>query len=71
VLWRDHGVKQPGSENIWLAVIGPDTKPLGERQHVGMITQSQIAATVAELLGEDYRAFKPAAAPSLLEALSH
>jgi hypothetical protein len=71
VLWRDHGVKQPGSEYIWLAVLGPDTKALGERENVPQITQSQIAATVAEFLGEDSRAFKPAAAPSLLEALSH
>jgi hypothetical protein len=30
----------------------------------------QIAATVAELVGEDYRAFSRAAAPSLLEAMS-
>jgi hypothetical protein len=70
VLWRDHGVKQPGSQNIWLAVLGPDIKSLGERQNVPDITQSQIAATIAELVGEDYRAFKPAAAPSLLEAMS-
>jgi hypothetical protein len=60
-----------GSENIWIAVIGPDTPPLGERQNVPAVTQAQIAATIAALLGQDFRAFKPAAAPSLLEALSH
>jgi Type I phosphodiesterase / nucleotide pyrophosphatase len=67
--WRDHGVAQKGSDNIWIGVIGPDTPPLGERYNVAPVTQSQIAATVAALVGQDFRAFKPAAAPSLLEAL--
>ncbi len=66
--WRDHGTGQKGSEDIWIAVIGPDTPPLGERRDVAPVTQAQIAATVAELVGEDYRAFNRAAAPSLLEA---
>lgn len=64
-LWRDHGTAQPGSNNVWMAVMGPDTAPLGERQHVATVTQSQIAATVAALLGEDYRAFFPKAAAPL------
>jgi hypothetical protein len=68
--WKDHGVAQKGSNNIWIAVLGPDTPPLGERAHVGRVTQSQIAATIAELVGQNYRAFKPAAAPSLLSALA-
>ena len=29
--WKEHGVEQPGSENIWIAVMGPDTRALGER----------------------------------------
>ena len=70
VEWKDHGVEQKGSENIWIAVIGPDTPPLGERRNAPAVTQSQIAATIAALVGEDYRAFNRAAAPSLLEALS-
>jgi hypothetical protein len=68
--WKDHGTGQKGSDNIWIAVIGPDTAPLGERHTVAPVTQSQIAATIAELVGEDYRAFNRAAAPSLLEAMS-
>src|SRR5208282_1814850 len=54
--WKEHGVEQKGSENIWIAVIGPDTSPLGERSHVTRVTQSQIAATVAALVGKDYHA---------------
>ena len=42
--WKEHGKDQKGSENIWLAVIGPDTPPLGQRSGVAPITQSQIAA---------------------------
>ena len=68
--WKDHGVKQPGSGNIWIAVIGPDTPPLGERQHTPLVTQSQIAATVAAFVGEDFRAAKPAAAPPLPDVLA-
>ena len=60
--WRDHGKKTEGSENIWLAALGPDTPALGERSRTGPLTQSQIAATVAALLGEDFRAAIPQAA---------
>jgi hypothetical protein len=52
--WTNHGVKQKGSDNIWIAVIGPDTPPLGERTQLGAVTQSQIASTVACFLGRDY-----------------
>jgi len=51
--WKSHGASIPGSEYIWIAVIGPDTKSLGGRPNVN-VTQSQIAATVAALLGEDF-----------------
>jgi hypothetical protein len=60
--WKDHGVEQKGSENIWIAVLGPDTAPLGERTHVAPVTQAQIAATVAALLGRNYRRDVPKAA---------
>jgi hypothetical protein len=62
VEWKEHGVEQKGSENIWLAVMGPDTAPLGEREHTPEIQQAQIAATLAALLGKDYRSGVPAAA---------
>ncbi len=65
LLWREHGVKEPGSENIWIAVMGPDTPALGERTHIAPVTQGQIAATVAAVLGRDFRRFKPKAAPPL------
>lgn len=69
VEWKDHGIDQKGSNNIWIAMIGPDTPPLGERREVPAVTQAQIAATIAELVGEDFRTFNSNAAPSLLEAM--
>ena len=68
--WKDHGAEQKGSENIWMAVIGPDTQPLGERSNIGPVTQSQIAATLACFLGKDYRHDVPAAAPAINDVLS-
>jgi len=62
--WTDHGEKVPVAERIWMAVMGPDTPALGVRAGVSA-TQSQLAATVAHLLGEDYRAGVPQAAPPL------
>ena len=52
--WKSHGEKLPDSKYIWMAFMGPDSKPLGERRNVPAVTQSQIAATLAVLLGEDY-----------------
>ena len=68
--WRDHGTEQKGSENIWIAVIGPDTQPLGERSNISPVTQSQIAATLACFLGKDYRHDAPAAAPAIADLVS-
>ena len=68
--WKDHGAEQKGSENIWIAVIGPDTPPLGERSDISPVTQSQIAATLACFLGKDYRRDVPAAAPAITDVFS-
>jgi hypothetical protein len=70
VEWKSHGKKVRGSENIWLAVLGPDTPALGERSHVAPITQSQIAATLAAFLGEDYSREAPDAGRPIAEVLS-
>jgi hypothetical protein len=62
--WTDHGRDVPAAERIWMAVMGPDTPALGVREGL-TVTQSQLAATVAALLGEDFRAAFAAAAPPL------
>jgi len=57
--WKSHGEKVANSESDWIAVIGPDTPPLGERTRIEPHTQSQIAATIAALLGENYHTVAP------------
>ena len=62
--WTDHGADVDGAEDIWIAVIGPDTPALGVLRNAAPATQSQIAATIADLLGENYNAaVSQAAAP--------
>jgi hypothetical protein len=67
--WKEHGVEEKGSENIWLAVMGPDTAALGERAHAAPVAQAEIAATVAAFMGRDYRAATPKAAPPIAGVL--
>ena len=67
--WKNHGKDTPGSDQIWIAVMGPDTSPVGCRSDFEA-TQSQVAATVAELLGEDYRISVPRAGAPLAKIRS-
>jgi hypothetical protein len=67
--WSDHGREVDGAEEMWIAVIGPDTPALGERRAGANATQSQIAATVAALLGFDYRRAQPRAAPPIADVI--
>ena len=63
--WKGHGEKVAGAENIWVAAIGPRVAPLGERTNVEPITLSQVAATLAAQVGQDYCAAEPKAAPAI------
>lgn len=67
--WKHHGAKVRGAQDIWIAVLGPTTPALGERANAKRVTQAQVAATVAALLGEDYAAAAPAAALPIDDAL--
>ncbi len=69
VLWRNHGDRNPGSEHTWYAFLGPDTAPNGEWTNGPAVTQSQIAATLAKFLGEDYVAAQPKAANPIVEVV--
>ncbi len=55
--WTGHGKDIPESQQTWMAYLGPDTPALGERkQDAPAVTESEVAATLAALLGEDYHA---------------
>jgi len=60
--WIDHGAKVKGSEEVWLAILGPLTPALGSRSDHAPVTLGQVAATLAAAVGEDYRAAEPRAA---------
>ncbi|HNQ74732.1 MAG TPA: alkaline phosphatase family protein [Verrucomicrobiota bacterium] len=68
--WRSHGQQVQGAEHIWIAVLGPDTPPLGERTNCAPVTQNQVAATIAAALGEDFHAAFPKTGAPLAEALA-
>jgi hypothetical protein len=67
--WTTHGQKTPESMQTWMAFLGPDTAALGERQKGTAVTESEIAATVAALLGEDYHAAVPKSAAAIGDVL--
>ncbi len=69
VEWKSHGQKIADSKYIWMAFLGPDTRPLGERSKIAPVTQGQIAATLAALLGEDYARDVPRAAKPIADVL--
>ena len=51
--WKNHGAKLPGSDRIWVAAFGAGLSRSGIEEN-SKYTQSQIAATVAALLGHDF-----------------
>jgi arylsulfatase A-like enzyme len=61
--WTNHNKTTPGSNETWLAVLGPDTPALGERRDHAPVTSAQVAATLAAFVGEDFVAANPKAAP--------
>jgi hypothetical protein len=65
IAWKNHGAAIPPSAYIWFAAIGPDIRPLGERKETPLTTQAQIAATVADLLGEDFHRAHSKSAPPI------
>ncbi|MEJ7644408.1 MAG: sulfatase-like hydrolase/transferase [Chryseolinea sp.] len=51
--WKSHGAKVPLADQIWMAVLGPDTPAKGEAT-AGQYYQNQVAKTMASLLGFTY-----------------
>ncbi len=53
--WIGHGIDWLGSEQIWMAMIGPGIEPLGEIKGGDRLFQNQLAGTVAHLLHKEYQ----------------
>lgn len=54
-MWYHHGEKTAGSDQTWIAIIGPDTPVKGEITVSGQVYNNQIAMTIATLLNIDYK----------------
>ena len=55
--WHGHGPKVAGAEQIWVAVFGPDTPARGETANPAPVFQRDVAPTMLDLLGIDYREY--------------
>ena len=54
--WRHHGKPEtPHSDEVWMALLGAGVSAKGEIKDKMQLYSNQVAATVAELLGYDYR----------------
>ncbi len=62
--WTNHNAETPGAEYIWIGVMGPGVPSQGVRENVEA-TQSQIAATLAALVGVDFSQGSSQSAPPL------
>ena len=61
--WSEHDITIPGSDDIWMVVIGPDTPDVGVVTTPGTVYQGQTAATLLQYLGIDYRNWDAKALP--------
>jgi hypothetical protein len=52
--WSGHGFFINGSSQTWLAMIGPNIQPLGERDDQQQVQSRQLAGTIAQLVGEEF-----------------
>ncbi|GGG78700.1 alkaline phosphatase family protein [Edaphobacter dinghuensis] len=65
VEWKSHGQKVPASKYIFIAAMGPGIPRNREVVSGKPVTQNQIAATVAKLVGKDWNRETPAAGQPL------
>jgi len=59
--WTSHGSDIDGSNQIWFAVMGPDTAAKGEVKTQSQFYQKQFAQSIASLLGLKFSAEHPVA----------
>ena len=57
----------PGADEIWMAFASPDSARRGEWRNHRPLFQNQVAATLAHLMGGDYREQNPAAGAAITQ----
>jgi hypothetical protein len=63
--WSRHGADVEGAQDVWAAFAVPGWTTRGERTGHPPVSQSQIAATLAAILGYDWRSVSPGAGAAL------
>lgn len=63
--WTEHDAAVPGSEDIWVAVIGPDTPDRGEVAPAPTLHQGDVAATILQFFALAPGEFNPEAGPPI------
>jgi len=63
--WKTHGAKVVGADETWIAFISPRMTQRGEWRDQPALKTSQVAATIANWLGLDWRALHPAAGQAI------
>jgi len=61
--WAEHEYGIQGCQDIWIAILGPDTPAIGEARDFPDVHQADVAATLLQHLGLDWRKFNPEAGP--------
>ena len=59
--WTNHGKTVVGADEMWLAVIAPGVPAKGEVKTKMQLYQQQVAATIANLLGKEFKTNHPVA----------
>ncbi|WKN30927.1 sulfatase-like hydrolase/transferase [Porifericola rhodea] len=61
--WRSHGEDIKGADQVWYAIIGPDTPAMNGKAVEGQFYSNQVAPTVAAFLKLNYQPEKPSGKP--------
>lgn len=56
--WKHHGSQINGSDEVWMAIMGPDIESLGEVKQKDQLFSNQLAKTAVYCLGLDYKNVK-------------
>jgi hypothetical protein len=65
--WTSHGKSVPDSHEMWMSLIGPKVKPIGEVKKEQQVFPRQLAAMLAQLAGQTFTADHEVSKPMVIE----